>query len=203
VLFKPVEGEHPEYREEIDHDVTLAERESLVARVDKALGTNLVPDTVVGTVDGKVGTVMAWIQHATRNIDTDDHPNQKREIAEMGVLDAVVGNLDRHMGNYLIDESGHVKAIDNGYAMGRSLPGESSELRSFALGRIEADSIPRARQIEMADKLDALPYGQIFKGAHLPPDEIEAFHQRVQETASYLRGGRVHKLNEAFRASVW
>lgn len=43
------------------------------------------------------------------------YPNQD-ELRDMAVFDIVIANSDRHKGNYMLDDSGHVLAVDNSRA---------------------------------------------------------------------------------------
>lgn len=76
-------------------------------QIDRHLGLNSVPITVRKQVDGKEGSFQLWV-HKTQESKVDDP-------SHFVFYDYLIGNSDRHAGNYLIAE-GRPVAIDNGNA---------------------------------------------------------------------------------------
>ncbi|WP_433603065.1 hypothetical protein ACQPXH_15720 [Nocardia sp. CA-135953] len=110
-IGKPLSGENFSIRVGISG--TLASRESAAYRVSETLGFDRVPPTVVRNTPQGRGSVQRWIT-AAKSLDHDQYPRVQQE--EMAVLDYVIGNTDRHKGNYLTDVNGSIIAIDHGYS---------------------------------------------------------------------------------------
>lgn len=226
--FKPVDGEKFTLngmlvRQAItNRNARLAEREVLAARMDKVLGLNLVAptklakveytDPLTGETKVGIGSLAEFVP--ARDISDSDSVSAWKETpkgdrARMGIFDAVIGNLDRHRGNYLVTEDNRLKAIDHGYSFGDSkvIPGGGygggvKELRSFALGndQIKRGDMPLAEQRDIADRLEKINWTTFFHGSHLNEQEKESAKQRAKWVAHYLKEGRAHDLNTLFQA---
>lgn len=130
-VFKPTKGEkfildgRPVRTSVMNKQVTLAEREAAAYRVDALLGTKLVPETIMRTmprsgagslqrfVDGAITQHEATGGMSARGMSED-------ELYRFSVLDMLIGNTDRHAGNFMVQRiSGQPKryiAIDHGYS---------------------------------------------------------------------------------------
>jgi hypothetical protein len=229
--FKPIDGEkftHFGYvRQAVtNRDAPLAEREVLASRVSNAMftpETSVVPPTAManatystpggGTVT-KMGSAQDFVPN-TGSIMTyrrEQLPADQR--ARIGVLDAVIGNLDRHGHNFLVStDGGRVMGIDHGYSFGDSpiKPGAPAggypkggvaELRSWALAGIKAGDLSVAEQHTIADKLDKMNanWSGILKGAHLNTQERATLTERTKAVAGYLHNGKAHEIQSTFKA---
>lgn len=92
-----------------------ASREVAVYRIDRLLGLDLTPMTVLRSLaeDGDTldGSAMYWVDAASRPSATGrNKPDRLR------FLDAIIGNSDRHSGNWLVRDEGSVVAIDHNRA---------------------------------------------------------------------------------------
>jgi len=81
-------------------------------RVDRLLGVGLVPVTILRTVGGETGSVQYWIENAMTMRDALEGGLQPRRpellharLMATYVLDAVIDNRDRNVGNMLIRPS--------------------------------------------------------------------------------------------------
>ncbi|MEU1721498.1 hypothetical protein [Nonomuraea sp. NPDC005692] len=92
-------------------------REAESYRFSERLGWDLVPPTT--TWDGPYGhgSVQLWVENA-RGGRMRGVPEIQRERA--AVFDYVIGSLDRHSENYLTDEAGGLRLIDNALSHPRS-----------------------------------------------------------------------------------
>ena len=220
VVFKPRSGEHfysperddnddvipesqidTEYAELVRKDVSntdapMAEREVLAYRVDEELGLGIVPHTVYGEYEGREGSAQTFIENAREGA----YEAHARDTAKMGVLDAVIGNQDRHTGNALTKDR-QLVAIDHGLAFGTVPPG--GYIRSWALAGIGPDDLPVPEQKAMADRLDKFDFSKVLKGAHLDDREVETFRERVALIANRLRLGEAHLIKSDFDTSAW
>ncbi len=118
-----------------------ASREVAVYNVDRLLGVDLTPMTVpqqiVNGGETVPGSAMYYIRDATRPAE---HGERKPDLLRF--FDAVIGNSDRHGGNWLATPGGHVVAIDHNRAFDYApLP------RSKSCWETEVDSISRPGQL--------------------------------------------------------
>jgi hypothetical protein len=107
-------------------------------KVDKLLGTGVVPKTKFGTHKGAGGTVQDWAKGQSpqktttapnappvnqyRDFDYSD-PEIQRQLSTLQLFDAITGQVDRHPGNYYIYQGPggtQVTAIDNDLAFGEN-----------------------------------------------------------------------------------
>jgi hypothetical protein len=84
-------------------------------RLDQALGFNLVPTTAPfqgadANGSSSIGSIQAWAPNSRLDPGGYDTIDQQK----MGVLDYILGNGDRHLGNWLTQADGRPAAIDNG-----------------------------------------------------------------------------------------
>lgn len=77
--------------------------------VDTMLNLKLVPATVIRVVDGKVVSAQKWVY--------GERPSNNTPPL-LAMFDYIIGNTDRHYGNWLIKKSGRVWAIDNALSFG-------------------------------------------------------------------------------------
>lgn len=95
------------------------ERERAVYLIDRFLGLELVPPTVVRQVNGILGSLQRFIPDATLggNKDMETHLAAcKTDMIKLWLLDIIIDNGDRNYANFLIKNS-KVYAIDNGYSL--------------------------------------------------------------------------------------
>ena len=98
---------------------------------------------------------LAIRQEADRNLGnnnqiTMDDPILQRSLNRLQLLDAICGQVDRHMGNLFIDKDAtgkvtSVKGIDNDMAFGSKLEGDSWGLRASANKKVSDDLIGEER----------------------------------------------------------
>lgn len=203
-VLKPIAGERFHAREgRIDNtDSTLAEREVLASRVDNALELGLVPPTVMAEFEDEQGrTVQGSIQEFVPDARVWDAAEKgkvdRAQLAKLGVLDALIGNLDRHGGNGLVKD-GRLFGIDHGYSFGKTRPGD--HVRSFALRQLREGDLSESEQRQLGEKIRALPLESVFKGAHLDREERDAFNARLALVKRRLLAGQAEQLKYDFDA---
>ncbi|GAB4108596.1 MAG: hypothetical protein Kow001_06500 [Acidobacteriota bacterium] len=95
-------------------------------RLSRILGLRLVPPTIIRRIGGKEGSLQAWVEDAamekTRRREGRQPPDEwywMSQMLAMHVFDNLVGNVDRHQGNVLIDGAWEVWLIDHTQAFRR------------------------------------------------------------------------------------
>ncbi|WP_327115305.1 phosphatidylinositol 4-kinase [Nocardia sp. NBC_01730] len=161
-IYKPIHGEtYDPHLPFIHAPGALTSREIAAYRVDEALGFGRVPPTARtdgvigpdGTPSGP-GMVQQFVDSEQARA-VSDYPKVQQQ--QVGVLDYVIGMLDRHPGNYrTVDRGDHldVVAIDHG----RSFPvstrpleiGIDSDFVAAQKGeRLEADVLRAVKDVDM------------------------------------------------------
>jgi uncharacterized repeat protein (TIGR03843 family) len=114
-VYKPHRGEQPLW----DFPDGLYRREVAAYRLSRALGWDVVPPTVVR--DGPFGPgSLQWFvpadfeQHYFTMLEDDALHDQLRRLC---AFDLVANSTDRKGGHVLVDQQGHLWAIDNGLCL--------------------------------------------------------------------------------------
>ncbi len=96
------------------------EEERAAYLVDLFLGFGLTPTTVIRELRGEIGSVQEFVPDAKSGLECslgDLLQNYRDGIVKLWVFDLIIGNLDRHNGNFLVKD-GKVYAIDHGRSFG-------------------------------------------------------------------------------------
>jgi len=112
-LYKPVTGEDTTTVTGVPPS-GLAPREVGASVVDRHLGLGLTPATTNWDGPQGPGSLQRMAMPNTPSNDPGDYTSSEQQ--RMAVLDYVIGNSDRHNGNYLTDQNGGVVPIDHGYS---------------------------------------------------------------------------------------
>ncbi|KKN61698.1 hypothetical protein LCGC14_0519140 [marine sediment metagenome] len=137
VIFKPEAGERfrGTRRSITNEKFRLARREDLAWKVDRALGTNNVPQTVWRNLDGEPGSLQRWVPNTTPQIAWQGRALTVEERYKMVVLDVAIGNTDRHRKNWMRitrgAKRGTAVAIDHGYSFPFGTPRDPGGFREF------------------------------------------------------------------------
>lgn len=114
-IFKPHAGEKPGLRDGIDHG-TQWRREVAASDVARILGFgDLVPPTAFRAHAGRDGSLQQFVPDAMEARTLTDHYRYDGDddAARAAVFDYLIGNTDRHPGNWLV-RNGKLALIDNG-----------------------------------------------------------------------------------------
>ena len=144
VVYKPTAGERPLWDFPIE---TLAAREVLTYEVARAMGEDIVPETVLGDGPYGPGSIQRFIE-----MDPDFDPvslvqGDTDQLWSIAVLDVVTNNADRKLG-HLISDGTRILGIDHGLTFH---PGD--KLRTVLWGFSER-KLPR-EQVESLQRLEA------------------------------------------------
>ena len=167
-VWKPVSGEKftGVRRTITNKTLTLAEREELAWKVDQALGTDIVPETVFRTLSapgrpaGEPGSMQFFKRGFVEEVEWTGRALTTEERYRLTALDMVTGNTDRHAKNYMRSKaSGQAVGIDHGYSFPNASardPGGFEQFRSRPAGEIGTrtnDPMPEALRSRLLDRV--------------------------------------------------
>jgi uncharacterized repeat protein (TIGR03843 family) len=112
-VYKPVAGERPLW----DFPTGLARRELATFVLDHTLGWDLVPPTIVRSdAPHGEGSIQLFVDHDPNlhYFVLHESGNHHDELRRLCALDLVANSADRKSGHVLVDQTGRVRAIDNG-----------------------------------------------------------------------------------------
>lgn len=119
-VFKPEAMEEESLRPGITH---YYQREALASDVATLVRYNdLVPTTAVTTLKREPGSIQAFVPNSTKGYDmTSDQAfgQSARDVRRAILFDVVLGNTDRHGGNWLVDPNGKLVLIDHGLTLSK------------------------------------------------------------------------------------
>ena len=88
--------------------------------LDKMLGLDMVPPTVVRRIKGDLGSLQLWVEgcdtYKRLQPKVPQTPQFSQQISRMKMFDNLVFNDDRNAGNFMLDESWNVILIDHSRA---------------------------------------------------------------------------------------
>ena len=100
------------------------ETEVAAYKIDRMLGLDMVPPTVVKEIDGQKGSLQLWVDGCRlyEDVEGDDHEtvSWEQQISRMRVFDTVIGNWNRGQRNYMVDDEWNVVLIDHSQAFSSS-----------------------------------------------------------------------------------
>lgn len=164
-------------------------------RINQLLGGNEVPETVYTSLGGVRGTAQEFITGATLGEDTSilalqalDPAIKDRAVA----LDAIIGNVDRHPGNFLFRD-GQLFLIDHGHANWLSLSWDKSAIAHNSL--VEAFTF-NAAGLSSHDTVGMLPMG-LNKRYTFQPESLAAWRNitKTQWDAAFTDVGQTYRVN--------
>ena len=117
-VFKPKDGEMDYLRPAITGG-TYYQRERASYLIDKFLGFELVPTTVIREIAGKIGSLQEFIPNAKTALRCKKEELKKfhKEFANLFALDYIIYNSDRNWYNILATKN-KLYAIDNSLTFG-------------------------------------------------------------------------------------
>jgi phosphoinositide 3-/4-kinase-like protein len=154
-------------------------REAAAYRVDRRFGFELVPITVIRTIDGDIGSIQKWVE-LERYFITD---YTRLDQARMAVLDYILANTDRHGINWRTQDSARPAAVDNGLCLPRDT---SYPLRSKWVQRMVGKELPEEvqRAVLAVDIDDAVI---VLEELGIESQAVDGFRARLDEVRSQSR----------------
>ena len=113
-IFKPLErGRHRGFWESYQAEVA-------AYKVDKMLGLDMVPPTVVRRINNSLGSLQLWVEgcdtYKRLEARVPQTPGFSWQISRMKMFDNLIFNEDRNAGNFLLDEAWNIVLIDHSRA---------------------------------------------------------------------------------------
>ncbi len=110
-IYKPRKGERPLWD---FPDGTLCHREVAAFKTSHELGWEIVPPTVLRDGPHGLGSMQFYIDHDPETNYFSFDESVRPQLKKLSLFDYVVNNADRKGGHCLLDETGHLWAIDHG-----------------------------------------------------------------------------------------
>ncbi|GGA76542.1 hypothetical protein GCM10011369_18040 [Neiella marina] len=144
-------------------------------KLDRLLGQNLVPPTVLRTIDGKEGAVQLWVEDLIDDNHKNDHKVEYTGMCEelgwtrlMLNFDTLIFNIDRNNGNILWDEEFFGMFIDHSQAFGDTVGKPKMYRRStFRLSKLHKKRLRSLTldnlKAELSDYLNGTQINAIIK----------------------------------------
>jgi len=145
-VWKPKFGEDPNCRRSIPTG-TYYKREVAAYLVDRILGIGLVPPTSIREYKKELGSVQEFKKGYTTWGNSDNSKRNKvtdETWQKLEFLDNLLGHEDRHSGNFMVNDSGDVIAIDNGLSLGSFY---SCRCDSYEKHIYNSDATPELKKI--------------------------------------------------------
>lgn len=96
------------------------ETEVAAYQVDRMLGLDMVPPTVVKEIDSQKGSLQLWVDGCRLYEDVDGSSHEtvswEAQMSRMRVFDILIGNWDRSPRNFMVDDEWNVVLIDHSQA---------------------------------------------------------------------------------------
>lgn len=111
-VFKPYKGERHDLKEAVPDNFYV--REAAAYELDKMLGIDLVPPTIIMDIDGDVGSAQYFVKARDGALTSWRSEVPVNQLTKAALLDYLIFNLDRHENNLMVDADNNLILIDNG-----------------------------------------------------------------------------------------
>jgi hypothetical protein len=156
-------------------------------QIDRLLGINMIPATVERRYDGKPGSFTWWVDNVL--MDEQERYRQKKTVPDTidwnrqmwitRMFDQLIANVDRNLGNLLIDTSFNIWMIDHSRAFRIN-----KDLRSAGnLSGMDRAILDKMRQMTRESVKAAV-------GSHLFDNEVDALLLRRDRIVAHYDKGK-------------
>ncbi len=175
VIYKPVAGERPLWD---FPDGTLADREYVAFLLSDKTGMDLVPPTILREGPAGLGMVQRWID-VDESIELGSYFAQDRkELRQLALFDAIINNTDRKIGHLLPDQKGHLFACDHGVTF------HTEDKLRTVLWQWAGDALTEEEFGTLEQTLTFISANTASLSTHLTEEEIEATCARINNLRS-------------------
>lgn len=174
-VFKPKDGQMFPYRD-------YYKRERAAYLVDRFLGFDMVPPTVVRMIDGRIGSFQQFIRDARMGSELQEVEHSllpDKDKVKLFLFDFLISNIDRNGNNFLIKDN-RIYAIDHGLSFGRNIYPLGSYYGYDYNNKPEIPSgvIEKIRKLNFEPEVKSILRDLLLE--LLPESEVEAFFQRLE-----------------------
>jgi len=118
-------------------------------QLDRLLGLDMVPPTVIREIDDERGSLQLWVEGCHLFEDVKDQAPQSlewsRQLSRMRLFDSLISNADRNDRNFMVDEAWNIILIDHSQAF------QSTEELESVLGKL-----PERFDRELVEKMKGI-----------------------------------------------
>lgn len=188
-IFKPESGMDMDVgRDGIDYGGP--QREAVCSDVADVIGlSDLVPPTVVREVDGEFGSVMKFVDDAdvAGDIKGPRKWDSDVDLQRAGAFDYLMGNTDRHFGNWMVTGGDKLQLIDNGLCLAPE--NRQYLMNAQILMRLSNNDAPIPAEVQSWDwnKVEPAIRGQGFGDAEVRAAKERFDALRAADTFGELR----------------
>ena len=175
-VYKPLSGENPGLKAHNFYD-DFYRNEVGAYHVDQALGFGRVPTTTAFNGSLGPGSIQAW--SAGKALDGGAAAYDVIQQQQMGVLDYILGNGDRHPANWMTMADGGPAAIDNGMAF----PNANAEAMRSDFIKNVANQPLNQTIVDAVKGVDQTALAQQLKAAGISDAGIKGAMSRLNEIA--------------------
>lgn len=160
------------------------ERAAYIA--DRFLNLDLVPPTVIRDIGGKTGSLQQFISNAQTGFEAVAKETKipEKELRILAIFDFLIGNTDRHYGNFLI-KGAKIFAIDHHLSF--------AEHPEFFVASIFGEEIPspiKERILQLAESKESMRFLRLSLEKLLAENLVDLFFKRLGYLARCARRGR-------------
>jgi hypothetical protein len=153
---------------------------------------HLLP-TVANVIHPKTGREYALVEHVEGQDGDDISTNTMNKVPtdtvhQAAIMNTIMGNNDRHGGNFRVDDKGNMKLIDH------NLWGDATnwDWPYYMTSKSTNQPLSPAVQKWVAG-LDKEALGVYLMKHHAPPAKVDAAVRRLESLQTRLRGGQAHQ----------
>lgn len=104
-----------------------SDREAAAWEVAKLGGMDdMMQPVVIRQVGGERGSFSAWSDGVPAKMANERYGSNPSDLHRAAVFDYIIGNQDRHAGNWIVSPDGRIKMIDHGLSFGESKAGSGN-----------------------------------------------------------------------------
>ncbi len=199
-VFKPTHGENWTIMNSITNkSFRLGDREVMAYEIDKTLGFNMVPETVIRTVGNKRGSLQRFVDDAVQEDFWEGRNLRPPERYRIGVFDYITGSADRQKHNYLrMKKTGAPMLIDNGYAFPKPRKKYFNGLSEFNCEPLDGiyenldKALTATEKAALIRRIKKIDVNDLQKRFHLSNEEATALRYRINNIAEKIKENGVN-----------
>ena len=190
-VFKPSAGETTH---DVHPEVPMGEqyiREIASYEMDKLFDIQLVPPTILKSIEGQTGSVQTFVQDGdiAKFVDWEGNLSQT-DMAAAALFDYLAESMDRHNSNFMVGSDFSLHLIDNGYSFGTEKPNiwNKSPFLHNKYGHNMVDILSDL-PTRITDKLASVSledYQSMLESTTMDHDAIDRAIERLEKVKDYM-----------------